>query len=171
MGLSVNGLDAIAFASSSVADNCPDDVLISNYQTTSPQFVEVANVGEGTLDLGGCSIVTFNAVTELSIESATKDLSGMLDPGDTQQVAISGAPTGGPGAIGIFNAPAPDNDTPFSTDNEITGMVYLANDSVFGISHLTKPEHNEIYECIYGDRLPPGNFPRTPLDDCFDLPK
>ena len=154
---------------------CSDDVLISNYQTTAgDQFVELANVGSGPIDLDGCTLVTFNVITERSIEDATKDLDGRsLDPGETTQVAISDAPEG-PGAIGIFNvAEPPAANTLFTTllPDEITGMVYLDNDSVFGIAHLTKPEHNDIYDCIYGTSLPPGNFPRTPLDECFDGPK
>jgi len=64
--------------------------------------------------------------------------------------------------------PPPPNGSPFTTANEITGMVYLDNDTVFGIGHLTMPAHNDIYDCIYGGH---GNGPFTrpfqTLADCF----
>jgi len=82
--------------------------------------------------------------------------------------SFNGALPSGPGAFGIYDAPSPPDGTPFSTDNEITGMVYLDNDTVFGISHLRVPSHNEIYECIYGGSgQGPFMRPFTPVEDCL----
>ena len=151
---------------------CPDDVIISNYQTTSPQFIDVTNVGNDMISLDDCSLVTFNVFTEESIGngSATVALSGTLSGFETQQVSISGAPTG-PGAFGIYNGPPPPDGTPFSTDNEITGMTYLDNDTVFAVGHLTVPAHNSIYDCIYGGHGN-GPFPRPfrAVDLCLPNP-
>jgi len=149
---------------------CSDDVLISNYQTTptDQQFVDIANVGSSPIKLDQCSLVTFNAFTETSIGAATVGLSGCLASGETTSVDFAGELPAGPGAIGIYDAPPPSDGTPFSTNNEITGMVYLNNDMVFGISHLQVPSHNEIYECIYGGSgQGPFTGPFLPFGDCF----
>jgi hypothetical protein len=152
-----------------LAASCPDDVLISNYQTTpaSQQFVEITNVGSETLNIGSCSLVTFNVFTETTIGNATVALSGDLGQGGTIRVAFAGTLPTGPGGIGIFDAPPPPDGTPFSTDDEITGMVYLNSNTVFGISHLTTPAHNAIYDCIYGGSgQGPFTRPFAPVENC-----
>ncbi|MDH3598539.1 MAG: DUF11 domain-containing protein [Candidatus Tectomicrobia bacterium] len=150
---------------------CPDDVLISNYQILprNDQFVEVANVGTDPIRLDACSLVTFNGITELSIGDATQALSGILNPGGITRVPFTRALPTSRGAIGLYNAPPPPDGTPFSTDNETTGMVYLNNNRVLGISHLTVPAHNAIYECIYGGTTTGGPFTRPfkTLDECL----
>jgi hypothetical protein len=152
------------------SSTCPDDVLISNYQVdpSSDQFVEVANAGTAPFSLGGCSLVTFNVFTEKSISAATVGFSGVLYPGQTMMTHFSGTLPAGPAAIGIYNGPPPPNGTPFSTTNEITGGVYLNNDTVFGISHLMVPAHDTIYQCIYGGSGQ-GLFTRPfqPLANCY----
>ena len=111
--------------------SCSDDVLISNYHSSllndneSAQFVKIANVGNASIDLDGCSLVTFDVFTQLSIGAGTVDLSGSLAPGATTQAWFSDELPAGPGGIGVFDLPAPPDGTPFSTDDEITGMVYL----------------------------------------------
>ncbi|MCH7787670.1 MAG: hypothetical protein IIC22_09180 [Chloroflexi bacterium] len=52
--------------------------------------------------------------------------------------------------------------------DNITGMVYLSNDMVFGISHLRVPSHDAIYDCIYGGSgTGPFIGPFTPVEDCL----
>ena len=148
---------------------CPDDVLISNYQVdpSNDQFVEVADIGATAINVGGCSLVTFNVFTETSIGAATVALSGILNPAETMQVYFAGALPAGPAAIGIYDvAPLPADGTPFSTTEEITGMVYLNNSSLQGAGHLRVPAHNAIYTCIYGS-TPQGNFPFRTLASCL----
>ncbi len=64
--------------------------------------------------------------------------------------------------------PPPPDGTRFSTQNEVTGMIYLSNDIVFGVAHLSMPAHNAVYECIYGGSGQ-GFFmrPFTPIADCL----
>jgi hypothetical protein len=129
--------------------------------------VEVANVGSEPISIDACSLVTFNVITETSIGAATVGLSGSLNPGKTTRISFAGALPEGPGAIGLYDVtPPPLDGTPFSTDNEITGMVYLSNTSLQGVGHLRVPAYNEIYACIYG-QTPPGRFPFTPLAECL----
>ena len=155
-----------------VLESC-DDLLISNYQTApaSDQFVEIANVGSDPISIDNCSVVGYDVFTETSIGDATVGLSGVLNPGGTIVVGFDGQlPSPGPGALGIFNLPPPPDGTPIGNilDEDITGMVYLNNNMVFGISHLTVPEHNAIYECIYGGSgTGPFTGPFASLGDCL----
>lgn len=152
--------------------NCPYDVLISNYQTTGSQFVEVANVGSAPISLDACSLVTFNVLTENSIGDATTALSGTLNPGQTTRVPFTGELPAGPGAIGIYDVmPPPHDGTLFSTDHEITGITYLSNTEVVGtVGHVTVSAHNDVIDCIYGGHdNGPFSRPFTPLSECVDV--
>lgn len=143
--------------------SCPNDVLISDYQATAPQFVEIANVGDGDVDLSECSLVVFDIFTESS--SGAMALSGTIPSGGTVQVTPPEL-AAGPGAYGIYDGPPPADGTPFSTDGEITGMTYLNSAVVFGVGHLTVPAHNSIYACIYGGSGPGPWIGRAPFESC-----
>ena len=149
--------------------SCPDDVLLSNYQTSpaDDQLVEVANVGGSNIDLDGCSLVTFNIFTEQSAGAATLQLSGTLDPGETARFAFGGELPLGPAAFALYDvAPAPPDGTPFSREHEITGLIYLDNETVYGVAQLIVPAHNDIYECIHGGSGPgPFSRPFDPISD------
>ena len=149
--------------------NCPDELVISNYSTTGTPSIEVTNVSSGWI-IGRCSVVSFNVLTEGSNASTAFTFSGAdaIASGETRTIELPGA-SSGPGVFGIYGSSStPQNGTSFSTYNEITGMVYLNNDTVFGISHLTAPEYNDIYHCIYGGHCN-GLFTRPfkPVSECL----
>ena len=150
---------------------CPDELVISDFQVTPSgnQFVNITNVGEGPVPISGCSVVTFNAFTELSIGDATAGLSGTLAPGETFSTTFVGELPATFGSIGLFNiSPPPADGTPFSIADEVTGMVYLSNDGILGISHLTAPALNNIYACIYGGSgLGPFFRPFSEVSGCL----
>ena len=164
---------------------CPDDLVISHYQTEprNEQVVEIANVGREPISLDGCSLRTYDARAETLIKDASAELSGMLDPGETFLVGSAGVsgvdaviPDGilpEPGAFGIYNGPLPADGSPFDrTPADITGMTYFHNTMMFGVAHNAVPAHNAVYDCIYGGHGPgtPPDFyqkPFQPLSSCF----
>ncbi len=163
---------------------CEDDVLLSNFQTSpsDEQFVDITNVGNAVIDINNCSFTAYNVFTELSVGAATVALSGTLGPGETFRVGSALAPgvdavipdgaiPAGPGGFALLDASPPPDGTPVGdvlSDN-ITGMVYLNNLTVFGVSHLRVPDHDAVYDCIYGGSGQGPFFgPFTPVGACFD---
>ena len=115
------------------------------------------------INIEDCSLVTYDAMTEESIGAATVALSGILQPGETFRVGSSGVsdvdaviPDGampdGPGGLAVLEAPPPADGTPVPDvlPDNITGLVYWDSDMVAGVAHLSKPEHNTVYDCTYG---------------------
>ena len=132
--------------------------------------MEIANVGSESVIIDGCSLVTFKGVPERSVERATLLLSGTLESGETRKLELSGAPTRR-GGFGLYDLYPPPGDRTLSTDldeYETTGLVYLDTNTAFAVSHLSKPEHNAIYECIYGGfGTGPYSRPFAPLGECL----
>ena len=164
-GAGCNGFGVTVVEAAAIIASCSDDVLLSAYQTSpsNAQFVDITNVSGTTISIDGCSFTAFNVFTELSLGDATVALFGTLAPGETFRVGSAGVsgvdaviPDGslptGPGGLSLMDAPPVADGTfvSFVLPDNITGMVYLSTDRVFGIAHLRVPAHNAIYDCIYG---------------------
>lgn len=67
------------------------------------------------------------------------------------------------------SGPPPDGATVEEVlPHNVTGMVYLDSMTVFGVAHLRVPDHNAIYECIYGGSgQGPFEGPFTPVAECL----
>ena len=153
-----------AFQSLATNASCPDDLVLSNYQTrpSDAQYVDITNVGGSTINIDNCLFAAFNVFTELSIGKATVAFSGSLAHGETFRVGSAGVdgvdavianrslPTG-PGGLSLLDGPPLANGTPvgLALPDNITGMIYLNTGMVFGVAHLRVAAHNTIYECIY----------------------
>jgi hypothetical protein len=117
-----------------------------------------SSIGEGTVELEG----TLGAGETLRIGSAGVD--------GVDVVIADGALASGPGGFALLESDAPADGTgvlDVAGDN-VTGMVYVSTDMVFGISHLRVPANNAIYECIYGGSgQGPFNAPFNSVTNCL----
>ena len=135
------------------------------YQTVpaNQQFVDVTNAGFASIDVNACSFAGFNVLTETTIGAATVALSGTLAPGEifrigsagvsgVDAVIADGALPAGPGGLSLLDAAPPADGTSVGAEfpDNITGIVYIDNETIFGVAHLRVPAHNAIYDCIYG---------------------
>ena len=146
-----------------------NDFVISNYQTLTDdiQFIDLTNVADAPIDTEGCSIISFNVFSETVIANASAALSGTVEPWATKTIYFEGDMPAGPGAFGLYEKPVPADGAPFNTDDEITGMVYLSNDMVYGVAHLTRPAYNDYYDCVYGGNgVGPFMRPFSDISSC-----
>ena len=163
--------DGFALFVNIVPPACPDYLVVSDYASApaDEQAVYVTNVGPTSVNIGGCSLNTFDVFTETAIGAGSVALSGTLAPGETYAATFAeGALPAGPAAFGIYNGAPLADGTPFTTENEITGGVYLSNDLLLGIAHLTMPALDDVYSCVYGGTSVGGPFARpfAPIGDC-----
>lgn len=143
-----------------VCDGC-DDLLISDFATepSDGQFIEIKNVGPSALDVRDCAVTAFNAFTARTVIAA--DLTGTIAPDDVVTVgSIPGAdvaiPAGAlkrPGALTVLdqNYFPPVGTFVLSTLlYNVTSIVYVHDQAVFGFAHLRKPEYDAHYLTLYG---------------------
>ena len=162
-----------------------DELIISAYSgaPANGQYVDVTNVSGDYVMLTGKALNTFNVFTETAVGDASVALTGIIGPGDTYRIGSAGAPNvdqvipdgalpAGPGSLGLFNGAPLADGSPFTTAGQVTGMVYINNMMVFGISHTTLPALNSFYDCIYGGSgTGPFMAPFTPVEECFEAEK
>ena len=162
--------------------SCPNALVLSDYATDDShhQFIDVTNAGNTSLSIDNCAVNTLNVFTETFVGAGSVALSGTLAPGETFRIGSSavsdvdlvipnGALPTGPGGFAIFDGEPQADGAPFTTENETTGAIYLNSATVFGISHLTDPTFNTVYECVYGGSGNGPFFERNPIEGCLSV--
>lgn len=138
---------------------------MSSYATlpADAQFVHVTNMGDDALDIRDCALTTFNVFTETTIGGGTIDLTGTIRAGAGMRIGSGNAPGVDrvipdgtlpvPGALTILDqnfVPGAGTDVHAVLPFNVTSIVYLDGETVFGYAHVRKPEHDALYDEIYG---------------------
>ena len=153
---------------------CPEDVVISNYQSQprGKQFIEITNVGRASFSLAGCSLVAYDGATELSIADASLVLEDWIRAGETLTVPFSGElPEEEAGVVIMNRHIAPPDATPLMDDLDrvITAIGYTNTNVSHGGRHLTQPAaYDPIYACIYGGNIGTFKGPFASVKSCFN---